>query len=197
VTLSRSGFLIGGAEDVFEAEFQLLFMRCVAEFSIHLAGLNVFAVLVFLRPMRSDFADQFVKVKLTSHHRWVNLHWLDDEHFQRPGATITSFSQAGSRADEQSQPSQRTSALNTRDEPMRFRVFAGSTKVQLAGVQGDAAIGNLHPSEPIGGGDIQHHLFVNQQFVMKRKVVAVGVESIWRKRIDNDLSAEMATNFFA
>lgn len=71
---------------------------------------------------------------------------------------------------------------------MGFRVFDSPPEIDLPRAQDNAFVRNRDPAKAVGLFRVEHNLFVNQQLVMQRKIVAVGIEAILLEGSDTNVA---------
>ena len=71
----------------------------------------------------------------------------------------------------------------------------GPTKVKLVGIEYEAILWNRNPSDSITFSHVKHDFFVDQYFIMQGKIIAVGIEVLFIKGINNDILAKMGFYF--
>jgi hypothetical protein len=71
------------------------------------------------------------------------------------------------------------------------------SEIELIRGEDEPFFGDLHPLHPVALPHVEHHLLVDEQFVVEREVVAVGVELRFVERIDEDVAAQLPADLVA
>ena len=98
---------------------------------------------------------------------------------------------------EQTQPADAGAAFDHRHEVVRLGPLGRAAQVQLLRREHQPFLGNPQPPRAVGLRHVEHDLFVGQQLVVQRQVVAVGVQPRLIERIDDDVAAQVPDNFVA
>jgi hypothetical protein len=91
-------------------------------------------------------------------------------------------------------PNGRT-AFEHRNKISSFRVLHRATEIHLVGLQNQSLGWDEYSSEAIRPPHVEHDFFVDKQFVVQSKVVAVGIELFVVKWLDPDITAQPSFNF--
>jgi hypothetical protein len=122
---------------------------------------------------------------------------LDGEHLERPVAGEADVAEAGRHVHEQPQPADRAAALDHRHQVVGLGSLHRPAEIELVGGEHEAVLGNRDPLHPVALPHVEHHLLVDEQLVVEREVVAVGVEAGLVEGVDEDVAAEAAADLVA
>ncbi len=160
-----------------ELQFELRAAVVVSEFAVQQARLNVGAVLILVFVTRFAGAEQFVIGNLTHLHLGVDANGLDAVHFERPRSAVSGLAETSAGVENQPESAQGRSCVQDRDEVLRFGVLDRSSEVEHAGLQSQTLGGDFDSAISVRTGRIENDFLVDEQFVIQRKVVAVGVQT--------------------
>ena len=167
------------------------------KFPVEHAWLNVVVVLVFFAGVFSDVAGDLMKEELADRHARVNLDRLHGKHFERPITAEANVAEAGRHVHKEPEPADGTAALNHRHEVVSFGALNRAAEVELIRREDETLWRNVDAIHPIALSHIEHHLFVDEQFVVQREVVAIWVEMTVVERLDDNVAAELLFDLVA
>ena len=168
-----------------------------AELFVEQTWLDVTIVLVLAGTVFADLANQRVVDDLADLDAWIDSNRLYSKHLQRPIAFETDIAETRSHVDKKPQSPQGTSSFDHRYEIVSFGVFDRSAQIDLVRTEYQSGFRNLDPPISVGLFDVQHHLFVHQQLVVKSQVVAIRVQLIGIEGINLKVGTKSLLNLFA
>ncbi len=77
---------------------------------------------------------------------------------------------------------------------MRFGILRSPPQVDLPWADDDPLFWNRNASIAVGMLGIKNDLFVNEEFIVQRKIVAVGVQALLVEWRDLNIAAQPPTN---
>ena len=166
-----------------------------AQFFVHFAWLDTMIVLVFTAAIFLDVANYLVIKDLANLDTGVDPNRLNSEHFKRPVASKANIAKSSSYVDKKSKSSDRGSSFDHWNQVVCCRVFDGTSEVKPIGFEDESRFGNRQMTDPICLSHVQHNFFVGNDFVVKSKVVAIGIEIVWVKRVDFDIVPDTPFDF--
>ena len=188
---------VGGVGSwLFEVE-RALAVGLAGQFAEEKAGLNILVPLVFSGLVFGDSAFDCVIEDLADLDGGVDANWLNGDHFERPVAAEADITEAGGDVYEHTEAPDGGATFEHGHEIAGFSVFHGAAQIHLVGLQHESFGGDNDATKTVGSPHIQHNFFVDEQFVVKAKIVAVGVELFVVKGFDPDITAQAGFDFGA
>ena len=127
----------------------------------------------------------------------IDFDRLNTEHFKRPVSRKAHISEARSHMDKQAQPARGGAAFKHGHILVRFGKFVCPAQIQPVRLQHQPVLRNDESLRRIQVFHIKDAAFIDQQLVCQRQVIAVGVDSFFIERFDDDLFADVFEDFFA
>src|SRR5262249_15999945 len=127
----------------------------------------------------------------------VDANRLDSKHFERPIPAKTNIAEASRDVNKETEAADAGPALDHWNEVMRLGSLAAAAEIKLLRRENEAFFGYAQPPGAVRRRHVEHNLFVGQQLVMQRQVVAIRVEPRIIIRVDDDVVAQIPTDFVA
>ena len=172
-----------------------IFLAVRIEFLVEKTGLDVVIVLILFALVLRNVTLDFVIENLANGDARIDSDRLYGKHLDGPEAAEPDIAKAGGHMNEKSQASDGRTPFDHGYQIMGGRVLNGSSQVKLVGSQDKSLGGNRYPADTIRESHIQHNLFVGQELVVQRQVVAVGIEVVFIKRIDVNVGIQLRPDF--
>ena len=163
---------------------------------IHQARLDPLVVLVFA-VVQVEIAVNGVIIDLADRDVGINPHRLDTENFKCPVPGKADVAEARCHMNKQSEPPDRRTPLQHGSERVCAGLLIGAAQIQPVRFQQESALRYQDPPGWIGVLHVQDFLFIHKKLVGKREIIAVGIDSGFVERLDNNFPADMLLNFLS